>query len=213
MTNKMKTIKNSIAVAVLLLACTCTTYAQKGELKFDLNYNYSLPLGSFKNDIISKGSPSGVTGSLQYYINNRWAVGLGSGFQYYEEKNPRALYSVSKTQTVSAVLSNSIDATPVIAKATFKPLADKGFVQPYITAGVGASIVNYNQYLGEFTNTSKNSASFTAQAGAGVMIPFGRLSQSGVQIGADYSYIPYNNFGYKNLNTLNLHAGIFIPLR
>ncbi len=213
MDKSMKTIKYSLAVAVLLLVGTCATYAQKGLLKFDLNYNYSLPLGSFKNDLISKGSPSGVMGSLQYYINNKWAVGLGSGFQYYEEKNQRALYSLSKTQTVSAVLTNTVDATPVIAKTTFKPLADKGFVQPYITVGAGASIINYNQYLGEFTNTSKNSASFTAQGGAGVMIPFGRLSESGVQIGADYSYVPYNNFGYKNLNTLNFHAGIFIPLR
>ncbi len=213
MDNNMKTIKNSVAVAVLLLVCVRTAHAQKGELKFDLNYNYSLPLGSFKNDIINKNSPAGVKGSLQYYITNKWAVGLGSGFQYFEQKYPRALYSFSKTQTVSAVLTNEIDATPVIAKATFKPLADKGFVQPYITVGAGASIVNYNQYLGEFTNSSRNSASFTAQGGAGVIIPFGKLSESGFQIGADYSYIPYNNFGYKNLNTLNLHAGIFIPLR
>lgn len=209
----MKTMKNIIAVAVLLIACTYTAQAQKGELKLDLNYNYSLPLGSFKNDIISKGSPAGGTGSLQYYLTDKWAIGLGAGYQYFEQKYPRTLYSLSKTQTVSAVLSNQIEVTPLIAKATFMPLANKSFVQPYITASAGAALVNYNQYLGEFSSASKNSASFAAQAGAGVMIPFGKLSSSGLQVGADYSYMPYKNFGYNNLSTLNFHAGVFFPLR
>ena len=209
----MKTVKNIIAVAVLLLICTCTAQAQKGQLKLDLNYNYSLPVGSFKNDIISKGSATGGTGSLQYYLTNKLAIGLGSGYQYFEQKNPRALYNLSKTQTVSAVLSNQVEVTPLVAKATFMPLANKSFVQPYITVGAGAALVNFNQYLGEFSSGSKNSASFTAQAGAGVMIPFGKLSISGIQIGADYAYTPYKNFGYSNLNTLNFHAGVFFPLR
>ena len=209
----MKKLRNSIVIAVLLMVCTYTAQAQKGQVKVDLNYNYSLPLGSFKNDIISKGSATGGMGSLQYFITNKFAVGLGSGYQYFEQKYPRALYSLSKTQTVSAVLSNSIEATPLIAKATFSPLAAKALVQPYITAGAGASFIDYNQYLGEFASTQKSSAAFTAQAGAGVMIPFGRLSASGFQIGADYSYIPYKKFGYNNLNTVNFHAGVFFPLR
>jgi len=209
----MKNLRNIIAVAVLLIAGTYTAQAQKGELKLDLNYNYSLPLGSFKNDFINKGSATGGNGSLQYFITDKWAVGLGAGYQNFDQKYPRALYQLDKTQTVSAVLTNSVEVTPVVAKATFLPLANKSFVQPYITVGAGAGIVNFNQYLGEFTSTSKNSASFTAQGGAGVMIPFGKLSSSGVQIGADYSYLPYNNFGYKNLNTVNFHTGVFFPLR
>ncbi len=209
----MKKLRNSMAIALLLVASTFAAQAQKGQVKLDLNYNYSLPLGSFKNDIISNGSARGGTGSVQYFISDKFAVGLGSGYQYFEQKYPRALYDLSKTQTVSAVLSNSIETTPIIAKATFSPLAGKGLVQPYITAGAGASFVTYNQYLGEFSSTQKSSTSFAAQAGAGVMIPFGKLSASGLQIGADYSYVPYKNFGYSNLNTLNFHAGVFFPLK
>ncbi len=209
----MKTVKNIIVIAVLLVAGTYTVQAQKGQLKLDLNYNYSLPLGSFKNDIISKGSAEGGMGSLQYYLTDKWAIGLGAGYQNFNQKFPRDLYSLSKTQTVSAVLTNQVETTPVIAKATFMPLANKSFVQPYITAGAGASIINFNQYLGEFSANQKNSAAFTAQAGAGVMIPFGKLSASGFQLGADYSYTPYKNFGYNNLNAVNFHAGVFFPLR
>ncbi len=203
-----------MALVVLLLAGTLTAQAQKGQLKFDLNYNYSLPVGAFKSDLISKGSAQGGTGSLQYYLTNQWAVGLGAGYQNFQQKYPRTLYEMSKTQTISAVLTNSIETTPIVAKATFRPLADKsGLVQPYVTAGAGASLINYNQYLGEFTSARQNSASFTAQAGAGVMIPFGKLSASGIQLGADYSYVPYNKSGYNNLNTVNFHAGVFFPLK
>ncbi len=209
----MKKIKNQMFFALLLMAFAFSAQAQKGQLKLDLNYSYSLPLGGFKNDIISKGSATGAVGSLQYFITNQLAVGLGSGYQYLDQKYPRALYSVSKTQTVSAVLSNSVEITPLIAKATFSPLANKGLVQPYLTAGAGAAFVDYNQYLGEFSSSQKSSASFAAQAGAGVMIPFGKLSASGFQLGTDYIYIPYKNFGYSHLNTVNFHAGIFFPLR
>ena len=200
-------------MAVLLTVFAHSANAQKGTFKFDLNYNYSLPLSSFKNDIISKGSAAGGTGGVQYFINDKFAVGLGAGYQNFSQSYGRALYALSKTQTVSAVRSEQVELTPVIAKATFLPLANKGLVQPYITAGAGASFVMYNEYLGEFSSIQKNSTAFTAQAGAGVLIPFGKLSESGIRLGADYNYTPYKEFGYSNLNTLNIHAGLFFPLR
>lgn len=200
-------------MAVVLTAFAYRANAQQGMWKLDLNYNYSLPLGSFKNDIINKGSALGATGSVQYFINNKLAVGLGAGYQNFSQKYPRALYALSKTQTVSAVRSEQVEMTPVIVKATFMPLADKGMIHPYITAGAGAAFVMYGQYLGEFTSVQKTSTSFTAQAGAGVMVPFGKLSESGFRLGADYSFTPYKQFGYNNLNTVNFHAGVYFPLR
>lgn len=209
----MKRVRMIAVIAVCVMGFAFSANAQQGTFKVDLNYNYSLPLVSFKNDIISKGSAAGGNGSIQYFINDKFAVGLGAGYQNFSQSYARALYALSKTQTVSAVRSEQVEMTPVVAKATFLPLANKGLVQPYITAGAGASFVMYNEYLGEFTAAQKNSAAFTATAGAGVMIPFGKLSESGIRIGADYNYTPYKEFGYSNLNTLNIHAGLFFPLR
>lgn len=210
----MKQIRIVVAAAVLLIIGSTAANAQSGVLKLDLNYNYSLPLGSFKNDLINKGSSRGFGGSLQYGINNKWSAGLGVGFQDYYQKFPRDVYQLDKTQVVSAVLSNSIQVTPIVATGTFMPLGvGKGFIQPYINVGAGVGIVDFKQYLGEFTSTSKTSASFIAQGGAGVKIPFGKLSASGVNVGADYNYVPYKNFGYNNLSSVNLHAGVFFPLR
>jgi hypothetical protein len=213
MINCMKQVRIIIVAAVLLILGSTAADAQSRQLRLDLNYNYSLPLGSFKSDLISNGSARGFNGSLQYGINNKWAAGLGVGFQDYYQKYPRAVYQLDKTQSVSAVLTNSIQVMPVVAKGTFTPMGAKGAVQPYISVGAGVGIVDFKQYLGEFTSSSKTSASFVAQGGAGVLIPFGRLSASGVKLGADYDYVPYKTFGYNNLSSVNFHAGVFFPLR
>jgi hypothetical protein len=187
--------------------------AQKGEWKLNLNYNYSLPLGSFKNDIISNNSPRGFSGDFMYSINDRFSAGLYGGYQDFYQKYSRDLYQTGNHEVTSAVLSNSIQTMPILAKGKFMPLgARHAPVQPYLSVGAGISIINFSQYLGEFGGTSTN-AGFTAQGGAGVMIPFGRYSLSGLSLGADYNYIAFNRYGYNNLGNLGLHAGVYFPLR
>src|SRR3954452_14816236 len=115
----MKQVRMIIAAVVLLVVGSTAAHAQSGQMRLDLNYNYSLPLGSFKSDLINDGSARGFGGSLQYLINNKWAAGLGVSFQDYYQKYPRAVYQLDKTQTVSAVLSNSIQITPIMAKGTY----------------------------------------------------------------------------------------------
>jgi hypothetical protein len=210
----MKRMKYIGALVILMIvASTSANAQQKGILKFDLNYSYSIPLGSFKNDIISDASPRGATGALMYGINNKWSAGLQFGYQDYYQKYPRAIYKTGDNEETSAVLTNSVQTVPLIAKATFKPLGgSNALIQPYITAGTGFSIVDFRQYLGEFGG-SDNSTSFTAQAGAGIMVPFNKGGASGFSIGADYNYVAYKKLGYDNLNNLSLHAGVHFPLR
>lgn len=209
----MKKVISIIFSAVILSAFTLHAHAQKGEWKLNLNYSYSLPLGSFKNDIISKSSPRGFSGDFMYGINHKFSLGLHSGYQDYYQKYPRAVYQTDNHEVTSAVLSNSIQTMPILLKADFSPLgATHAPVKPYIAVGAGYSIINFTQYLGEFGGTSTNGG-FTAQASAGIKIPFGKFSNSGVNLGADYNYISYNKYGYNNLSNVSLHAGVYFPLR
>ena len=197
---------------LLLLMFAVKANAQRGELKLDINYSYATPLGSFKNDMISKGSPRGVTGDLMYGISNKFSAGLGSGFQDFYQKYPRDLYKTGNNETTSAVLSNSVQITPLIAKASFQPLGGtKSFIQPYVSLGAGVGIISFTQYLGEFGG-SDNSANFMLQGGAGVQIPFGVYKHSGFQIGANYNMINYKRNGYSNLDNANFQAGFYFPL-
>jgi len=209
----MKKIISSIFSIIILSVFALHVNGQKGEWKMNLNYNYSLPIGSFKNDIISKSSPRGFSGDLMYGINDRFSAGIYGGYQDFYEKYPRQLYETGNHEVTSAVLSNSIQTMPILVKGKFMPLGGKHApVQPYLSAGAGVSIINFSQYLGEFRGTSTNGG-FTAQGGAGVLIPFGRYSIAGLNLGADYNYIAFNNYGYNNLNNIGFHAGVYFPLK
>lgn len=187
----------------------------QNRLNMELSYNVSTPLGSFKNDYISKTSFRGGTGGINYTINPKFSVGLNAGYQNYYQKYARQLYKLDGNQTVSAVLTNSMDIIPVLLRGTFYPLGTSAsaIVQPYVSAGAGVNLVNYGQYLGEFGGVQSSSA-FAAQAGAGILIPFGlKVNQTGIKIGATYNYSNYNHNEITKLNSLGINAGVVFSIR
>jgi len=207
----MKIIKILPFVVCILLVSQLN--AQRGEVKLNIQYSYALPVGSFKSDVVSNGSPRGVTGDILYNVNNKLSVGLGLGFQDFYQKYPRALYNTGDKEVTSAVLSNSVQIIPLLAKAEFYPLGGKqSMVQPYITAGAGLGITSFTQYLGEFGG-SNNGGSFLAQGGAGIFVPFKKSGHSGFRLGANYNMISYNKNGFSNFNNVNFQTGLFFPLR
>jgi len=209
----MKNILKLLALMLAIPFASSVNAQDKGEAIMHLNYSYGIPLGSFKNDIVGNNSPRGASGDIMFSLSKKFSLGFASGYQDFYQKYPRGTYKLNDGSDISAVISNSVQTIPLLAKGMYKPLGDKySFVQPYVSLGTGISFVNFRQYLGEFGNAT-NSVSFQAQAGAGIEIPFGRLSNSGLQIGAVYNYIPYTKNGYNNLNNLAIQAGVHFPLR
>lgn len=206
----MKNIKKIFVSGIAFLILSLTANAQKGTLKFDLNYNYSLPVSGFKSDIIKDNSPRGARGSILYSFTDKLSAGIESGYQDYYQKYPRALYSTGKTEQVSAVLTNSIQTTPLLIKAKYS-LLNGAAIKPYVSLAAGANMIDFKQYFGEF-GSSETSFGFIGEGGLGVMIPFGKTKSSGIDIGATYDYVPYNKHGYNDLNSVNLRAGIYFPL-
>jgi hypothetical protein len=207
----MKRIKKIIVGVCVMMCFALTANAQKRPLKLDLNYNYSIPFSGFKNDLVSNGSPRGFKAGLIYSFSDQLSAGLSFGFQDYYQKYPRAIYNLNKTQQISAVISNSIQTTPVLLKATYFPKPST-FLKPYVSLGAGANIIDFKQYYGEFGNSQSN-VGFHAQGGLGLMIPFKKTSTSALNLGATYDYTPYKKNGYKDLNSVNIQAGIVIELK
>lgn len=209
----MKKIK--IAAALALVVCTSAVdlFAQDGKVKINLGYDYSLPLGAFKNDFIKNGSPRGFNADILYWANPKWAIGGGVGYQDFYQKYPRDMYKLSDGSDISAVVSNSLQVIPIMAKGVYSPLGGgSSIVQPYLSAGAGINFINYSQYLGEFGGTEA-SGKFTAQGGAGIKIPFGKTRENGFLLGANYNYTPYNKNDIKNLNTVSFQAGFQFKLK
>lgn len=199
----------------MVAVCMISLSASAQRLKLELNYNVSTPVGSFKNDFINKTSFSGGSGELSYTINPKFSVGLHSGFQSYYQKFDRQVYKLDGNQTVSAVVSNTLDIVPLMLRGTYLPMGATATakVQPYVSAAAGISMVNYGQYLGEFGGTQASSP-FSAQAGAGIRIPFGSsYNQTAFKIGATYNYINYNRNQITKLNNVGFNAGVVFALK
>lgn len=180
----------------------------------ELSYNVSVPTGSFKNDYIGKTSGRGGVGEISYTINPKFSLGLSAGYQNYYQKYDRQLYKLEGNQVVSAVLTNNMNIVPVLLRGTYLPTggSESAIVLPYVSLGVGANLVNYGQYLGEFGET-KSSTHFAAQAGAGIQIPLGVLRQTAIKVGGTYNYVGYNKNNISNLNNIGINAGVVFALK
>ena len=208
--------KNFVIFTTILAACiTGISASAQGKLKMELGYNISSPIGSFKNDYVNTTSFRGAIGELSYAVNPKFSVGLQSGYQNYYQKYDRSTYKLENGQTLSAVITNSMDITPLILKGTFYPVGSNvtAKVQPYVSAGAGINLVSYGQYLGQFGGTEA-STPFAAQVGAGLQILFGKsINQTGIKLGATYNYSSYNRNQITQLNNIGAHVGVIFGLR
>src|ERR1700712_2496769 len=139
--------KHIIHISFFVLCLFAITQIQaQGKLQMTINYNTGMPVGSFK-DVMGKNSFRGYTGAISYPINSSLRIGLGVGFNDYYEKLPRQIYD-TKDGAISAVVTNSIQTTPILIKANYD-LTKTGLVRPYVGVGAGGNMINYRQYLGE----------------------------------------------------------------
>lgn len=196
----------------LLLLAAAGSQAQQGELRATASYSVAMPMGSFKDNVVSKTSFRGVDVNILYGISSTISVGLTSGYQDFYEKHPRQTYKLNDGSDISAVVSNSIQQIPFLATVRYDFLPT-GTVRPYALAGVGGQFIVNHQYLGEYTNDNTNRFSFAARPEVGVFIPFGKESFTGVNVGAYYNYIPYNKGGIDNMNSVGIKLGIGFPMR
>ncbi len=208
-------MKKLLSCVVLIIVISNYAKAQTGLLKFTMGYNLASPMGSFKTNYANGISPRGFEGDLSYGINNQISLGIGFGFQDFYQKFPRAIYGIASNENVSAVLTNTIQAVPIMAKFTYTPLLGKPVtIQPYFSAGAGVSFNSFNQYLGEFSWVNSSTTNLAFNADGGILIPFKKYNvSSAFQLGVGYQYINFNQALANNLNTINIHVGLILPLR
>lgn len=201
-------IVNTILAAFFMMACISAS--AQDRLQFKVGYNPGFPVGSFK-DFMGKNSFRGYLGEISYPVSERLKIGLGVSYNDYYEKHPRQLYQFSEG-TVSAVVSNSIQTTPIMIKAAYD-LTKTGWIRPYAGIGAGFNLATYAQYFGEF-GEKKSVFKPAAAAEAGVTIPFNRETRAaGINVGGHFNYLPFKKMGLDNLNNWGLHVAAYFPLK
>ena len=204
----MKRIIKYTGLSLAMLMAVVAGHAQQ-KLQLQLGYRIGMPVGDFK-DYIGNTSFKGFNAAAMYPLTDQLSVGLGVSYNNFNQKYPRQVYQTADG-TISAVVTNAVEVTPVMAKASYNFL-NSGIVRPYIGAGAGFSFISYSQYLGEFPD-NKSAVKPAVGANAGVNIPLGRTKAAGVNVGADFNYLPFNYNDIKTLSNWGVHAGIFLPLR
>src|SRR5688500_11235429 len=124
-------MKKNLSIMVLLaLAVAFNTQAQQ-RLNMELGYSINHPLGGLKDEV-SKTSFRGFTGGISYDVTEKLGIGLGVSYSDFYEKYPRQVYQTSEGE-VSAVISNSIQVMPIVAKAKYH-FGNAGTLRPYVAA-------------------------------------------------------------------------------
>jgi opacity protein-like surface antigen len=206
----MKTSYKIIAVLIAGLFSAGITQAQERTLTLNLNYSINSPLGDFK-DFVSKTSYRSWEGSLLYGINDKLSVGLGTGFLDFYQKYPRQTYKLESGGDISAVVTNSVQAVPLLAQVQYK-FSPMAAIRPYVGLGIGGNMILYRQYLGEFEN-GKNKFGFAARPEAGVFIPFRKAGPAGITLRADYNYMPVKYNDLNNMSNWGAGIGVQFPLQ
>ncbi|MES1216752.1 MAG: outer membrane beta-barrel protein [Bacteroidota bacterium] len=205
----MKNIKIFLVIACSAF-CVTALHAQQGVTKISVAYSAGFPTGSFK-DFISNTSFKGVDVRIMHGINDKISVGFGTGFQDFYQKYPRQVYKLSDGSDVSAVVSNTIEAVPILARFQYNFSPGKR-IQPFAGIGAGGDLVLYSQYLGEFAD-SKNKFAFQAQPEVGIYIPFRPNGIAGVSVSGYYNVIPFKYNDIGNLNSFGFTVSIGFPMR
>ena len=114
----MKKILAYTVFCFALITCKNHAQAQIGEVQMRIGYNTAMPTGAFK-DFMEKNSFRGYFGEVTYGISDQLRVGIGVQNNDYYQKFPRQVYE-THDGTISAVVTNSIQTTPLLLKANYE---------------------------------------------------------------------------------------------
>ena len=204
-------MKNIVAFIILISAAAMYSEAQaQDRLMLKIGYNTGMPVGSFK-DYMGKNSFRGYRGEVLYPVNEQLKIGLGVSYNDFYEKLPRQQYQTSEG-TLSAVVSNSIQTTPIMIKGEYE-LTKNGLIRPYVGLGAGFNLVTYARYFGEFSD-KKSGFKPAVGAEAGLNLPFNKETRmSGINVGGHYNYLPFKYNELTNLNNWGVHVAVYFPLK
>lgn len=204
-----KGIYRLCVVALWTLCFAFGAQAQQGLWKADIDISVGLPLGSF-SDAIDQTSGRGGSVGIYYGATDALSIGLEGGFQDFYKKYPRQTFHESGSD-LSAVVTNSIQIIPILAKAKYH-LKTTGIIQPFVGLGVGGNLIQYQKYYGQFVE-SQSKFGFAARPEVGIQTPIGRSKLAGVHLLAGYNIMPYKDRDLSNINNAVFKLGVTLPLR
>lgn len=196
-------------LSFIFLLISATAFAQQGRSHFTIAYKAAKPVGSFK-DVVSNNSINGFEASIMYGLSDQLSLGGQVGFQDFYQKYSRKVYNSSGSD-ISAVISQSLQAIPLMAKVAYS-FSPEATIRPYAALAAGGSLIQQRTFWGQFSQ-SQSGFGFTVQPEAGIHVPIGQAKRTQIMLAAAYQYAPFKKEGFENANHALLKAGVRIPMR
>ncbi|MEZ0607181.1 hypothetical protein ACAW74_01640 [Fibrella sp. WM1] len=184
-----------------------STYNRYVTFNASLRYGVGVPLGTQRN-YINQLSPANALVTMEWQFPQNFSLGLQSGYQYSQQRLPRAVYSFPETgEDISAVQTRTLTVTPVLASAAYYFSDPAAPIRPYVQLAGGGAFINYTNFYGTLADQDKQFAGMIAPA-IGVKI-FGKREKGlGGEIQAQYQNAFYKYNELNNPSNLMLSAGL-----
>ncbi len=206
----MKTVHKLILPSLSILLFQLSAWSQEGRWKLNASYSVGIPVGNLKN-LTNEASFRGWNATAMYGVTEQISVGLATGFQDFYQRYPRTILH-DEGSDISAVITNSIQVTPIMLKATYH-FSQDGRLQPFASLAAGGNFIQYQKYYGQFAD-SRSKFGFAAQPELGIHIPLSsKLRNIGLNIAAAYNFMPFKYNDADGLHHISAKAGVNIPIR
>lgn len=167
------------------------------------------PTGSLK-EFLPENDYLGWDFDMRSMVTHNLAVGGHIGYQGFYKKYPRDTYYFPQGAITTTVFKYYY-TIPMQASATWFFIPEK-MIQPFLGFNVG---VNYNERRAEIGMyvLEDNSWNFSFAPEAGVIVPFGKYAQWGLNLRGKYNYNVYNReydsfIDFKQLAFFNVMIGV-----
>ncbi|CCH00970.1 hypothetical protein FAES_2961 [Fibrella aestuarina BUZ 2] len=184
-----------------------STYNRYVTFNASLRYGVGVPLGT-QRTYINQLSPANALVTMEWQFPQNFSLGLQSGYQYSQQRLPRAVYSFPETgEDISAVQTRTLTVTPVLATAAYYFSDPAAPIRPYVQLAGGGAFMNYTNFYGTLADQDKRFAGMIAPA-IGVKV-FGKREKGlGGEIQAQYQNAFYKYNELNNPSNLMLSAGL-----
>jgi opacity protein-like surface antigen len=140
-------MKSIIILIVFFLAATTQTAFSQST--FSLQYAINFPLGN-TGDYIGEPSFRGISLDYRYHVSPMIAVGIGTGWYTFYEKQDYGTYTSSdEALSVSGVQYRYINSMPLLFTGDYYFSPEEKF-SPFVGLGIGVTYNEVNTEMGQF---------------------------------------------------------------
>ena len=199
---------------IALFSAGSLSYAQEGNLYLQkslmtFSYQMGFPSADLKG-WLPENDYLGWDFEMKTMVTHNLALGGHIGYQGFYKKYPRDTYEFPQGAITTTVFKYYY-TIPMQGVATWYFIPE-GFVQPFLSMNVG---MNYNERRGEIGIyvIEDNSWNFSFAPEAGVIVPFGKYAQWGLNLRGKYNYNVYSRdydqlFNFNQLSYWNVMIGL-----